>query len=178
MERLSMYQSNSENSWMISFGVQPVPIHWLNKLPTYIKRGTPDTRAILNPNNANAKSRRRFFLSYIDKALAENIMRVKDIMDFIYTAEKTEEIEIVDRTKTGDIISYRTISQCVLERKKANNIIEESVKEKIIKMHRARFSYREILNTVGCTPRYIDEVLDSIGVKIPLKDKKLKKSDK
>lgn len=161
---------------MISFGVQPVPIHWINQKPTYIKRDTPDTRAILNPNNANSKARRRFFLSYIDKALAENIMRVKDIMEFIYAAEKTEEIDIVERTKTGDIISYRTISQCVLERKKANNIVEESVKEKIIKMHRAKFSYREILGTVGCTPRYIDGALDSIGVKIPLKDKKLKKN--
>jgi len=174
-----MYHLNSkETCWMISFGVQPVPSHWLNKAPTYIKRDTLDTRAILNPNNANSKARRRFFLSYIDKALAENIMRVKDIMDFIYAAEKTEEIDIVERTKTGDIISYRTISQCVLERKKANNIIEESVKEKIIKMHRAKFSYREILDTVQCTPRYIDEAFDSIGVKIPLKDKKLRKSDK
>ncbi len=171
-----MYHLNSkETCWMISFGVQPVPSNWFNKAPTYIKRDTPDTRAILNPNNANSKARRRFFLSYIDKALAENIMRVKDIMDFIYAAEKAEEIEIVERTKTGDIISYRTISQCVLERKKANNIVEESVKEKIIKMHRAKFSYREILDTVQCTPRYIDEALDSIGVKIPLKDKKLKK---
>jgi hypothetical protein len=114
-------------------------------------------------------------LSYIDKALAEDIMRVKDILDFICATEKTEAIQIVERTKTGEIISYRTISQCVLERKKANNIIEESVKEKIIKMHRAKFSYREILGTVKCTPRYIDEALDSIGVKIPLKDKKLKK---
>ena len=171
-----MYQSNSKESWMISFGVQPVPSHWINQTATYIKRDTPDTRAILNPNNANSKARRRFFLSYIDKALAENIMRVKDIMDFIYAAEKAEEIEIVERTKTGNEISYRTISQCVLERKKANNIVEESVKEKIIKMHRAKFSYSEIIGTVKCTPRYMDAALDSIGVKIPLKDKKIKKS--
>ncbi|MGA4923478.1 hypothetical protein, partial [Bacillus subtilis] len=75
----------------------------LNINPSYIKRDTPDTRQKFNMRDISIKDKRGLFLGYIDLALKENIMRCKDIMDFLLQKEAETGTEMVLRTKTGTV---------------------------------------------------------------------------
>lgn len=172
-----MYHLNSkEMCWMISLGqIKP---HELNINPSYIKRDTPDTRQKFNMRDISIKDKRGLFLGYIDLALKENIMRCKDIMDFLLQKEAETGTEMVLRTKTGTVISERAFRTCVQQQKKLSGITEKSVKQRIIDMYMNKFSYIEIIDALECSDRHARQSLASIDVVINKKDRRKKRPPK
>lgn len=162
---------STQTSWMISFGLAPVPGSFYKQKAGYIKQDTPPTRQILNIDLA-AEEKRIELLGYIDIALKEDIMRCKEIMEFLLARELELGHDIGLRTKNGDLISERTLAQLVMHRKKKLGIVETSVKDQIIDMYRNKFSYREILGAISCSERHVNKSLASIGVKVPKQEKK------
>jgi hypothetical protein len=172
-----MYHLNSkETCWMISFGQIKPPS--LDIKPAYIKRDTPDTRQKFNMRDISIKDKRSIFLGYIDLALKENLLRCKDIMDFLLQKEAETGMEMVLRTKTGVVISDRAFRTCVQQQKKLSGVIEKSVKQQIIDMYLDNFSYREIIDTLQCSDRHVRQSLDSIGVSIDKKERRKKRTVK
>lgn len=159
-------------SFQISLGLLPVPENLLKAKPTYSKQDTPTTRYKFNMRDSYLKDKRSVFLGYIDMALKENILRCKDIMVFLLQKETELGQEMVLRSKNGTIISDRAFRTCVQQQKKVNGIVEKSVKDQIIEMHRSRFSYIEIISELKCSDRHLVDSLESIGVKVTKKDKK------
>jgi len=163
---------NNTQQWMLSLGLTNVPSSIHSMKPSYIKRDTPETRKILNTKSIEAKEKRIKLIGYIDIALNEKILRCKDIMIFLQEKELELCEDIGIRTEKGDLLADRTLSSIVMERKKANKIIETSLKDQIIEMHRNKFSYAEIIQSISCSERYVIESLESIGVRVTKQEKK------
>ena len=172
-----MYHLNSkETCWMISLGqISPPKI---DIKPAYIKQDTPETRYKFNMRDSFVKCKRSIFLGYIDMALKENIMRCKDIMEFLLEREAEIGEEMVLRSKNGTLISERAFRTCVMQQKKVNGIVEKSVKQQIIDMYRENFSYREIIDTLQCSDRHIRQSLESIGASFDKKERRKKSTSK
>ncbi len=169
-----MYQSNTkETCWMISFGMHPVPIHWLNKSPTHIKQDTTPTRHRVKPTD----KARDNFIECINLALSNNILLYKDILAFMVEEEIKTGNKIILRTPKGQIIGERAFMNYIRTAKQDNKIKKISVRDKILDMHKNKFSFEEILLSVDCKKHYVQRVLATAGVKVKLerKDKKLKK---
>ena len=163
---------STQTSWMISFGLAPVPSSFCNIKPSYIKRDTPETRKILNPKSKEAKEKRIKLIGYIDIALNEKIMLCKDIMIFLQQKELELCEDIGLRLKNGDLLADRTLASIVMHRKKELRIVEILVKDQIIDMYRNKFSYAEIIESISCSERYVIESLESIGVRVTKQEKK------
>ena len=172
----NIHLNSKETCWMISLGqVKPPSI---DIKPAYIKRDTPYTRQKFNMRDISIKDKRGIFLGYIDLALKENLLRCKDIMDFLLQKEAETGMEMVLRTKTGVVISERAFRTCVQQQKKLSGVVEKSVKQQIIDMYRENFSYREIIDTLQCSDRHIRQSLESIGAGFDKKERRKKSASK
>jgi len=149
---------STQTSWMISFGLAPVPESIRNAIPGFIKKDTPKaeikrTRKFLN------EGKRKFLLENIDLALQEKIFESIDIWDFILLREKETGQEIILRNRCGGLMSPTTFRVYVLIQKRATNVKKPSVRDKVIELHNQGLSDIDIGVYLDCTQAHIRRCL-------------------